>query len=61
VSPSVRRFNASSRAGNDALLRDLELRAEQTRQMKPFKPWRLAMAFGAIFLAGATVGGLVIH
>lgn len=50
-----------ARAKWDLLLADLELRAEQIRQMKRFEPWRLAAAllltgFGtAAAVIGATV------
>jgi hypothetical protein len=37
-------------AKNDLLLRDLELRAEQLRQLKVWEPWKVAFA-------GMTAGG----
>lgn len=58
------------RAKWDLLLRDLELRAEQTRQMKSFpagtyETHRLIIqaigATAAVFIAGAAVGGLIVH
>ena len=53
------------RAKWDLLLRDLELRGEQIRQMKAFEGPRLFIqalsAAAAVFIAGAAVGGLLIH
>jgi hypothetical protein len=49
----------------DLILRDLELRGEQIRQMKAFEGRRLVIqavsAAAAVFIAGAAVGGLLIH
>jgi hypothetical protein len=53
------------RAKWDLLLRDLELRGEQIRQMKRFEGPRLVIpaiaAVATVFIAGATVGGVLIH
>jgi hypothetical protein len=58
------------RAKWDLLLLDLEMRAEQVRQMKAFpvgtyEGWKLvfagASAAAAVFIAGAAVGGLLVH
>ena len=53
------------RAKWDLLLRDLELRGEQIRQMKAYEGPRLIIqaigATAAVFIAGAAVGGLLIH
>ena len=53
------------RARRDLLLLDLEHRAEQVRQLKPYEGWRLAIpatiaAFAAVFAAGGVVGGLIV-
>lgn len=58
------------RAQWDLILRDLELRGEQIRQMKSFptgtyEGWKLMIAAtsatAAVFIAGAAVGGLLAH
>ena len=58
------------RAQWDLILRDLELRGEQIRQMKSFptgtyEGWKLMIAatsaIAAVFIAGAAVGGLLAH
>jgi hypothetical protein len=53
------------RARRDLLLLDLEHRAEQVHQLKPYEGWRLAIpatiaAFAAVFAAGGVVGGLIV-
>ena len=53
------------RARWDLLLLDLEHRAEQVRQLKPYEGWRLAIpatiaAFAAVFAAGGIVGALIV-
>jgi len=62
VTPTVEQ---EQRAKWDLVLLDLELRAEQIRQMKTYEGWRLAIqatsAAAAVFIAGAAVGGLLIH
>ncbi len=51
------------RAKWDLLLADLELRAEQVRQMKHYEPWRLAAAMATaaagLLGAGAAIGVLL--
>lgn len=58
------------RAKWDLLLLDIEARSEQLRQMKAFptgtyEGWKVvfagATAFAAVFVAGAAIGGLIIH
>lgn len=58
------------RAKWDLILADLELRAEQIRQMKGFPAGtyethrifiQAISAAAAVFIAGAAVGGLLIH
>ena len=53
------------RAKWDLLLRDLEMRSEQLRQLKTYEGWRLAFqgmsAGAAIFASGAAVAALLIH
>jgi hypothetical protein len=49
----------------DLLLLDLEHRAEQVRQLKPYEGGRLVIpatiaAFAALFAAGGVVGGLIV-
>jgi hypothetical protein len=53
------------RARWDLILRDLEHRAEQVRQMKAFEGRRLAIqaigATAAVFIAGTAVGALLLN
>ncbi len=49
------------RAAWDLLLFDLELRAEQVRQMKRYEPWRLAAALAsASAVAGSAVAAAIL-
>jgi hypothetical protein len=53
------------RAKWDLLLLDIEARSEQVRQMKAFEGPRLFIqatsAVAAVFVAGAAVGGVLVH
>lgn len=58
------------RARWDLLLLDIEARSEQLRQMKAFpsgtcEGWKVVFAgltaFAAVFVAGAAIGGLLVH
>jgi hypothetical protein len=53
------------RAQWDLLLLDIEARSEQVRQMKAFEGPRLLIqatsAGAAVFVAGAAVGGVLVH
>jgi hypothetical protein len=53
------------RAQWDLLLLDIEARSEQVRQMKTFEGPRLFIqatsAAAAVFVAGAAVGGVLVH
>ena len=53
------------RAKWDLLLLDLELRAEQVRQLKTYEGKRLfvqaAAAASGMLIAGAALGGLIVH
>lgn len=63
--PPLPTAEEQQRAQWDLLLRDLELRAEQVRQIKTFEGWRLLFAgmtaTAAIFAAGGVVGGLLVR
>jgi hypothetical protein len=55
----------TQRAQWDLLLLDIEARSEQVRQMKAFEGPRLFIqatsAVAAVFVAGAAVGGVLVH
>jgi hypothetical protein len=61
---SLATLEQEQRARWDLLLLDLEHRAEQVRQLKPYEGWRLAIpmiaAFAAVFAAGGVVDGLIV-
>jgi hypothetical protein len=65
MSVSTPTTEQEQRARWDLLLLDIEMRSEQLRQMKTYEAPRLVIqavaAFAALFIAGAAVGGLIVH
>jgi hypothetical protein len=65
MATSVPSDEQRDRAQWDLLLLDIETRSEQVRQMKAFEGPRLLIqatsAAAAVFVAGAAVGGVLVH
>jgi hypothetical protein len=65
MSVAIPSTEQEQRAKWDLLLLDIEARTEQVRQMKAFEGPRLIIqavgAGAAVFIAGAAVGGLLVH
>ena len=62
ITPSAEQLQ---RAQWDLILRDLELKGEQVRQMKAYEGKRLfvqaSAAASTMLIAGAALGGLIVH
>jgi hypothetical protein len=65
IPPNLPTPEQQQRAKWDLLLRDLELRGEQIRQLKSFEGWRLLFtglgSAAALLAAGGVVGGLLVR